>query len=187
MRLFILPALAILALGFVAATPAKANLPGPLNAPATLGFSAGYFDVLPNNPRKKAVDFRLEYRSDYDMLSLANGRNSWIEIRPMGGFETTTDGALYGFGGFVFDIPIGKHFVLSPNEAVGLWYNGNGKYLGSFVEFRSTVEVGYRFDDESRLDVAFGHISNAGLTSQNHGVEILSVYYHMPIQKIFGR
>ena len=55
------------------------------------------------------------------------------------------------------------------------------------VEFRSTMEVGYKFDDESRLDVAFGHMSNAGLTSQNHGVEILTLYYHMPISKIFAQ
>jgi hypothetical protein len=190
MRLAKILALAALALTFAAPAHASfdfAQKPGPLNAPATLGFGVGYFDVLNNNPRKEAVDFRLEYRAGFDMLSLANARNSWIEIRPMGGFSATTDAGLYGFGGFVFDVPIGKHFVLSPNLAVGLWDNGHGKYLGSFVEFRSTVEVGYKFNDESRLTVAFGHMSNAGLTQQNHGVEILTLYYHMPISKIFSR
>lgn len=167
----------------LAPAPASATL----NEPATIGFSAGYFDVLPNNPRKKAIDFRLEYRSSYDMLRLANASNNWIEIRPMAGFETTTDQAYYAFGGFVFDIPIGKHFVISPNEAVGLWDNGHGKYLGSYVEFRSTMEVGYKFDNGMRFDVAFGHISNAGLTSQNHGVEILSGYIHVPVNLIFSK
>lgn len=183
--------LALAALAVTLAAPAYAldftQKPGPLNMPATLGFAVGYFDALENNPRKEAVDFRLEYRASYDMLSLANARNSWIQIRPMGGASITTDGGKYGFGGFVFDVPLGKHFYFAPNLAVGLWDNGNGKYLGSFVEFRSTVEAGFRFNDESRIGIAFGHMSNAGLTSRNHGVEILSVYYHMPISKIFGK
>jgi hypothetical protein len=59
--------------------------------------------------------------------------------------------------------------------------------MGSFIEFRSTVEAGYKFDDASRLTVAYGHISNAGLTSVNHGAEILTLYYHIPVDKIFGK
>jgi hypothetical protein len=178
-------ALATVTLATLAA-PAFASSTPVLNEPATLGFSVGYFDVLPNHPRKEAVDFRLEYRAAYDMLGLANAHNSVIAIRPFGGVETTTDGALYGLGGFVFDIPIGKHFVFSPNEAVGVYYRGDGKRMGSFIEFRSTVELGYKFDDGSRVTGAFGHISNAGLTDINHGVEIASVYYHVPICKIFN-
>lgn len=164
--------------------PASAQ---PNNEPATLGFAVGYYDVQKNSPRNEAIDFRLEYRSAFDMLSLANARNSVIAIRPFGGIEATSDAAFYGLGGFVFDVPFGKYFVLSPNLAVGLYEPGNGKRLGSFVEFRSTVEAGVRFDDASRLTVSFGHISNAGLTGHNPGTEILSVYYHVPVDKIFGR
>ncbi len=178
----------LIAAALCLAAPAQAASSSPvLNAPATLGLGVGWYDVLENHPRKEAVDFRLEYRSDYDMLDLAGARNGWIQIRPMGGVEATTDSAFYGFAGFVFDIPIGRHFFLSPNEVVGFYDNGDGKYLGSFIEFRSTIEAGYRFNDESRLSVAFGHISNAGLTKRNHGVEILTVYYHVPINNIFGQ
>jgi lipid A 3-O-deacylase len=157
------------------------------NEPATIGFAAGWFDAMENHPRKEAADFRIEYRAAYDMLDLAEAGNDWIAIRPFGGFETTTDNAYYGFAGFVFDVPIGRYFVFSPNIAVGLWDNGNGKYLGSFIEFRSTVEAGVRFDNGMRLTAAFGHISNAGLTKQNHGVEILSGYLHVPTDMIFGK
>jgi lipid A 3-O-deacylase len=154
--------------------------------PATIGFAAGWFDALENHPRDEAADFRVEYRSAYDMLDLAGGDNEWISIRPFGGFSTTTDSAHYAFAGFVFDVPIGDRFVFSPNIAVGLWDNGNGKYLGSFIEFRSTVEAGIRFDNGMRLTAAFGHISNAGLTKRNHGAEILSGYLHVPVNMIFG-
>jgi lipid A 3-O-deacylase len=195
MRLTFTIAATLLCLGGVQAQAQSTDL---LHAPATLGFSAGYFELRPNNKNNEAVDFRLEYRSSYDMLSLTNSRSSWLEIRPMGGVEMTSDGAFYGFGGFVFDIPLGKHFVLSPNEAVGYWNNGRGINLGSAIEFRSTIELAYRFDDESRLGVAFGHISNAGIQVSssdlatgnrkiNPGVEIVSLYYHVPLENFLSR
>jgi hypothetical protein len=172
------------AIALCLSAPAEA---APNNEPATIGFGVGYYDVNENSHHNPAIDFRLEYRAAFDMLQLAKAQNSVIAIRPFGGVETTSDGALYGLGGFVFDMPIGKHFVVSPNIGVGLYYGGDGKRLGSFVEFRSTFEVGYRFDDASRLTVAYGHISNAGLTSINHGAEIANVYYHIPFDKLFGR
>ncbi len=165
---------------FAASTPV-------LNEPATLGFAAGYYDILDNSPRKEAADFRLEYRSAFDMLGLANAHNSVIAIRPFGGIETTSDGALYGLGGFIFDMPIGKHFIFSPSLATGLYFDGDGKRLGSVIEFRSTVELGYKFDSGTRLTAAFGHISNAGIGDINSGVEILSIYAHVPVDKIFTK
>lgn len=157
-----------------------------LAAPATIALGVGYYDFNKRNvAQQDAVDFRLEYRAAYDMLQLANARNSWIEIRPFGGVETTSDGALYGLGGFVFDIPLSKHIILSPNVGTGLYYRGDGKRLGSFVEFRSTFEAGYRFDNDMRLTGQVGHISNAGLTGFNHGVEIAGAYLHFPVSMIF--
>lgn len=186
MRLSKIVAIAV-SLSALAAAPALASDKPVLNEPATIGFAVGYYDVIKNNPHQPAADFRLEYRSAFDMLGLANAHNSVIAIRPFGGVETTSDGALYGLGGFVFDMPIGRHFVLSPNLATGLYYGGDGKRLGSFVEFRSTVELGYKFDSGTRITTSFGHISNAGLTGINHGVEIASLYVHVPVNMVFGK
>ncbi len=186
MRFNSIAAIAV-SLASLLAVPAIAAEKPVLNEPATIGFSAGYYDVLDNSPRKEAVDFRLEYRAAFDMLGLANAHNSVIAIRPFGGIETTTDGAFYGLGGFVFDMPIGKHFVVSPNLAVGLYADGDGKHLGSLIEFRSTVEAGYKFDCGTRLTTSIGHISNAGIGDINSGVEILSVYLHVPVDKIFSK
>lgn len=158
-----------------------------LNEPATLGFGVGYYDIFENSPRKEAVDFRLEYRSSFDMLGLAKAHNSVIAIRPMAGIEVTSDNAHYVHGGFVFDIPFARYFVLSPSSNVGFYNNGDGKYLGSFIEFRNQVELGVKLDNGMRLTGAVGHISNAGLTSKNHGVEIATMYVHVPVEKIFGK
>ncbi len=186
MRFNTLAAVAV-SLASLLAVPALASEKPVLNEPATLGVSVGYYDYFDNNPHQPAADFRLEYRSAFDMLGLVKAHNGVIAIRPFGGLETTSDGALYGLGGFVFDMPIGDHIVVSPNIGAGLYYGGDGKRLGSFVEFRSTVEAGYKFDGGTRLTTSIGHISNAGLTGTNHGVEILSLYLHVPVDKVFSR
>ncbi|HID90986.1 TPA: hypothetical protein EYP44_03395, partial [Candidatus Bathyarchaeota archaeon] len=38
-----------------------------------------------------------------------------------------------------------------------------GKDLGGALEFRSGIEASYAFENDSRLGVAFNHISNASL------------------------
>lgn len=161
--------------------------------PDLLGFSAGYYDALRDNDRtKRAVDFRAEYRSGLSLLPLIAPQtfSSWertFQIRPMAGVEATSDGALYGYGGFVFDLFLTRNIFISPNEVVGLYYRGNGKRLGSFVEFRSTIEAGYRFDNDMRISASLGHISNAGLSAYNPGTEIISGNVYIPINWVFGR
>ncbi len=167
-----------------------ALLMAPATAQATpdqISFGVGRFDVLENNPRDPAWDLRLEYRWGVNLLKATD---PWLAVRPFAGLEVTTDGALYGLGGLVFDIPLGKRIVFSPNFAVGLFDDGNGargKKMGSLIEFRSTAELAYRFDNDARIGLAFGHISNAGITKHNPGSEIATVYYHMPISDLFGK
>jgi hypothetical protein len=73
--------------------------------------------------------------------------------------------------------------VVTPSFGVGAYSDGDGKDLGNTVEFRSQIEGGYRFDDRSRLTLALSHISNASLGDRNPGVNILSVYYHIPLTR----
>lgn len=152
--------------------------------PDLLGFSGGAYDFDRNPSSTTAADFQLEHRWGVSLLPkishLFNGWDPTFQMRPMAGLEGTSDGALYGYGGFAFDLFIGRHLFLSPNEAVGAYYAGNGKALGSVVEFRSTLDVGYRFGNNLRLSASFGHISNANLTHLNPGTEILSANILIP-------
>lgn len=183
---------AALALVCIFAVPAQASFFSKtpvLNEPDTIGLGVGWFDFNDSPPRQnEATDFRLEYRTAFDMLGLINAHNSVMAIRPFVGVEVTTDSWIYGLWGFIFDIPIGKRFVISPSLAMGAYDKGeSGKPLGSTLEFRSTFEAGLRFDDGSRLTAAVGHISNAEITRYNPGTEIFNVYYHFPVSKIFGK
>ena len=53
------------------------------------------------------------------------------------------------------------------------------------MEFRSQLEIAYRFDDRSRLGLAISHYSNASLGDTNPGTESAMIYYSVPLDKLF--
>jgi len=141
--------------------------------PAFVTLGGGLYDATQGDDQ--AADFRLEYRHNEKL---------WI-FKPWAGIEATSDGAVYGVAGVLLDLYFGRRFVVTPSFGAGVYHDGGGKDLGYPIEFRSTIEVGYRFNDRSRLSVSLGHISNASLGDDNPGTEIISVYYSIPINKIF--
>ena len=98
----------------------------------------------------------------------------------------TTDAATYGYAGIGVDVFFGPRWVATPTFAAGIYGNGDGKDLGNAVEFRSGLEVAYRFDDRSRLGLSFTHISNAGIGDRNPGVESLVLMYSVPFDRLFA-
>ena len=143
--------------------------------PDFLTFAAGYYDLFDD---EAAGEARLEYR-----FSEAN--KIWI-FTPFVGAMATTDAATYGYAGVGVDIFFGNRWVLTPNFAAGIYGNGDGKDLGHAVEFRSGLELAYRFDNFSRLGISFTHISNAGIGERNPGVESLVLTYSVPFDLMFG-
>lgn len=176
-------------LGTAAATvPAQAA-----DDPSLISLSVGFYDqhlVDPgiiflkksNDRRWEAVDYRGEYRFGTSLISAIE---PYAKLKPWVGIEGTSDGAIYGLGGILFDVPLGP-IVFTPSFGVGLYSSGGGKDLGSPVEFRSQVELGYQFDNASRFSVGYSHISNAGITKLNPGANMISVYYHLPSSWLFG-
>jgi lipid A 3-O-deacylase len=160
--------------------------------PDLISLSVGYYDqdwIEPDflflnhgGDKESAVDYRLEYRFG---TSLLRWTEPYVKIKPFIGFEGTSDLGAYGLGGLLFDIAIGP-VVITPSFGIGLYSQGNGKDLGSLVEFRSQVEVGYRFENQMRLTVAYSHISNADLTDLNPGSDVISAYLHIPVPMLFG-
>ncbi len=142
--------------------------------PGFLSFGAGWWDLIAQDDNQ--ADFRLEYRHGQRFLNI---------VKPWAGIEATSAGALWAGGGLLIDIYFGRRIVLTGSTGVGGFYEGGGKDLGSPIEFRSTIELGYRFDDRSRLSLAFGHLSNAGIGDDNPGTEVLSLYYHLPVDTLF--
>lgn len=151
---------------------------GPARAgedPGYLIINAGAFDFTRDT---SAAQFGVQYRM---------GERLWF-IKPVVGIFGTSDGAVYGYGGFGIDLYFGKCkcVIFTPDFAVGYFEKGDGKDLGNDVEFRSGGEISYRFQDRSRIGVAIHHLSNAGLSDSNPGEESFMVNYSIPVNWIVG-
>ncbi len=152
--------------GAVLAGPAV--VPAMAEDPAFLTFGAGGFDI---NDDDSTGMLSLEY--------LSNGR-IWV-FQPILGAYATFDGSFYAYAGLGLDLFFGNRFVVTPSLAAGLYLEGGGKDLGSVMEFRSAIQLAYRFDDRSRLGIEFHHLSNAGIDDNNPGANQLLLFYSMPI------
>ncbi len=160
--------------GFLAVLLAVAHPARAGSEPPFLALGAGAIGVIAD--RDKAGVFHFEYRSDLDL---------W-KIRPFIGGFATTDASIYGYFGFALDVFFGRRVVLRPNVAVGVYEEGDGQDLGHTIEFRSGLELAYRFDDRSRLGVAVNHLSNASIGDSNPGTEEVVLFYSVPLRKLFG-
>ncbi|WP_420349257.1 acyloxyacyl hydrolase [Pelagibius sp.] len=152
----------------------RANAQVALNeTPAVISAAVGWFDLVQDDDQ--AVDFRLEYRHGEDFFFL----------KPWGGVEVTTDGSVWAGIGVLMDVIFFEDFIVTGSIAPGFYEEGDGKDLGSAFEIRSQIELGYQFENLSRVSLGFSHISNASVEDDNPGTEILSLYYHLPLDAIF--
>src|SRR5271166_2070256 len=155
------------------APPAAAQITfGSPADPPRVALGGGVFDVAPNNkPGSGGVGFASgEYRF---------GDTLWI-LAPFVGAFGTGKGAFYGYAGFGFDVNFADRWVVTPTTAVGYFSHGTGIDLGSNCEFRSGVEIDYRFEYLNRLGVGFYHMSNAGIGKHDPGVELATFVLTVP-------
>ncbi|MGE3770722.1 MAG: acyloxyacyl hydrolase [Bdellovibrionales bacterium] len=137
----------------------------------------GYFDVFENNEQDSSADLRLEYTWARSLYSAGI-----VSVHPFVGVEATTDGSFYGLGGIKAEVKWNQMYM-TPSFGVGAYYSGDGKNMGSPLQFRTGVEVGYEFDrNGDRVGVQLTHISNADVAETNPGAEIVTLYYHYPVK-----
>jgi len=139
----------------------------------------GGFDVIARD--NIAGSFQLEYRPGWQVY----------RFKPMIGMFGTSDGAVAGYIGLGYDLQITKNIVVNLNTAVTFYNAARGKHLGSFAVLRSGIELGWRFEDASRLSVSVHHMSHGRLfDKKNPGTEVVAITYAVPVEnlaKLFGR
>lgn len=161
----------LIALALLAGTALNATA---ANANDYLTGYIGWHDFI--DDEAESTELGVEYR----FHPLAYG------FRPTLGFNVTTEGSMYGYGGFNWDVPvIDNQLYVIPNFMVGLYGEGDGKDLGGAIEFRSGLEVAYQMPNEHRIGIAINHISNASIYDKNPGAETLLINYSMPIGRMF--
>ena len=90
------------------------------------------------------------------------------KISPITGFMMTADSATYLYTGVQAEYEIGK-LNLTPSFSPGYYTSGDGKDLGSPLEFKTEVQLSYNLLPGSKLGYSYNHVSNAGLGDKNPG------------------
>lgn len=108
--------------------------------------------------------------------------DQYYGLRPTVGILGNADGAMYGYAGINWDLPIKsiEPIVITPGVKVGAYSRGDSKDLGYGVEFHDSIEVTYKFDSGQRVGAALAHMSNASLGNKNPGTEIVQAVYSLP-------
>jgi lipid A 3-O-deacylase len=133
--------------------------------PALLSIGAGTFDTL--RPGRRMAQLQVDY-----LWSAC-----WYGVRPVASAFVTHKGALYFCFGAAYEIPLGRHFLLIPSFAPGIYLKNKGKDLGCPLEFRSCLNLSYVRENCDRISLQFYHISNASIGYKNPGEESLILSY----------
>ena len=152
----------------LAATAARAE------RPVGIMVSAGQFNTL---ERDASYETGWEAHFAPRRLAIPKLFRFLPAVSPAVGGTATSQGTLYVYGGFRFELPLGAAWKIGMQEAAGLYYHDFGRNLGGSLEFRSGIELSRRIGWRSRLGVLLYHLSNAGFYGRNPGTESLVVTF----------
>jgi hypothetical protein len=139
--------------------------PGASPARADSTAVAGFGFVGPEEGENHSALLDLEYRF-----------KPWrLGIGPVIGASATSDGGAYLRAGFSRDFPFRERWNTNITLAGGGYQPGHGKRLGKGFEFRSAIDLSYEAQPGVRLGAALAHLSNAGLSDSNPGVETFTI------------
>ena len=90
------------------------------------------------------------------------------KLSPVTGGFLTENSAAYLYTGVQAEYELG-FLTITPSFAPGYYHEGNGKDLGSPLEFKSEVQMTFNLSDSTHLGMSYNHISNASLGDKNPG------------------
>ena len=125
----------------------------------------GTFDVIDKEGDDQTTLIGVEHRNT-DLF-----RNTFLgKIAPVSGAFVTGKYSLYFYTGIEGQYSLGP-MNISPSFTPGYYDKGNGKDLGSELEFKSEVKIGFDIFKNSNLGYSYSHISNNDWGSTNPGTD----------------
>ena len=125
----------------------------------------GTFDVIDKEGDDQTTLIGVEHRNT-DLF-----RNTFLgKIAPVSGAFVTGKNSLYFYTGIEGQYSLGP-MNISPSFSPGYYDKGNGKDLGSELEFKSEVKIGFDIFKNSNLGFSYSHISNNDWGSTNPGTD----------------
>jgi hypothetical protein len=154
-KIFLVIALLSLSLGL------KAEELKNLENEHEFNFFSGMFDF--SDDKQAAGVFGIQHQNE-DLF-----RKSFLgKLSPVTGGFLTENGAFYLYTGVQAEYEMGP-FKITPSFTPGYYNYGDGKDLGSSLEFKTEVQMSFDISDSTHLGMSYNHISNASLGTKNPG------------------
>ena len=125
----------------------------------------GTFDTIDKEGDDKATLYGFEHNNPILFRDTFVGKFSPIS----GGFITDKN-SIYLYTGVQAEYEIGPLNIL-PSFAPGYYNSGEGKNLGSPLEFRSQFKVSFDILEDAKVGFSYSHISNNDWGDINPGVD----------------
>ena len=132
---------------------------------ADISFYTGTFDVIDKEGDDKTTLFGIEHKNPSLFRDTFLGK-----FKPVTGAFTTGKSSVYFYTGIEGQYGIGPLKIL-PSFTPGYYEKGDGKDLGSVLEFKSEVKVGFDIFENSKLSYSYSHISNNDWGDTNPGTD----------------
>ena len=126
-----------------------------------LNFYTGMFDF--SDKGKRSTLFGIQHQNE-DLF-----RDSFLgNLSPVTGGLITGDNSMYIYSGVQADYEFGS-LKLTPSFTPGIYSQGDGKDLGSPIEFKSEIQLSFDLTKNTIFGMSYNHISNASIGEKNPG------------------
>ena len=130
-----------------------------------ISFYTGTFDVIDKEGDDQTSLFGIEHKNPNLFRDTFLGKFS-----PVSGGFMTGDSSVYLYTGVEGQYGIGRLKIL-PSFTPGYYEKGNGKDLGSALEFKSEIKLGLDIFENSKIGYSYSHISNNDWGETNPGTD----------------
>ena len=146
---------------FFTSTILKADEKGLDDKNTELNFYTGMFDF--SDKGKRSALFGIQHQNE-DLF-----RDSFLgNLSPVTGGLITGDNSMYIYSGVQADYEFGS-LKLTPSFTPGIYNKGDGKDLGSPIEFKSEIQLSFDLTKNTIFGMSYNHISNASIGEKNPG------------------
>mgnify|MGYP001158096099 CR=1 FL=1 len=131
----------------------------------------GTFDIIDKEGDDKTSLVGVEHKNENLF------RDTWIgKFSPTTGAFITGKDSIYLYTGIEAKYNLGP-VSISPSFAPGYYEAGDGKDLGSDLEFKSEIKFGVDLFKDSNLGYSYSHISNNDWGDKNPGTDNQSITF----------
>ena len=130
-----------------------------------LSFYTGTFDVIDKEGDDKTTLLGIEHKNPDLFRDTLLGK-----FKPVSGAFITGNSSVYLYTGIEGQYGLGPLKIL-PSFTPGYYEKGDGKDLGSVLEFKSEIKFGLDIFENSKLSYSYSHISNNDWGDTNPGTD----------------